>query len=70
MKRLLLILSFLAAWPALASGYWLTAGSDSNGQPVPFSGTFRADLPLDEQRSLYLGVVPTELLAGSTVQVR
>jgi hypothetical protein len=75
-----LLFSLLLAWPVLAAytptaaetarGYWLTAGSDRDQQPLPLSGTLSVDLPLDEQRSLYVGIVPLRAHSGSTIQVQ
>ena len=68
---LMMLFSFMATAPeAAAAGYWLTAASDANDQPVPFSGTLQVDLPLQEQRSFYLGVVPSVPLCGSTVSAQ
>jgi hypothetical protein len=70
----------LVSWPSLAAytptaaevarGYWVTIGSDGQQQPLPLTGTLSVDLPLSEQRSLYVGVVPLRALSGSTIQVQ
>lgn len=61
------VVAFAQCNPQVGVCYSLTAASDANDQPVPFTGTLQADLPLQEQRSLYLGVVPSAALCGSTV---
>lgn len=68
---LMLLFSFMVVTTdAAADGYWLTTASDANDQPVPFAGTLQVDLPLQEQRSFYLGVVPSVALCGSTVSAQ
>lgn len=80
MKCLLLILSLLAALPVRAAysptpadqtrGYWLSGSSDSQQQPDLLSGTLRADLGLNDERSFYIGVLPTRTLSGGNITVQ
>ena len=80
MGPLFLLFLLLAASPLLAEhvptpaetarGFWFTASSDRHQQPLPLSGTLAVDLPLDEQRSLYIGIVPLRPLSGARVRVQ
>ena len=79
MGPLFLFFFLLAAWPLLAEyvptpaetarGFWFTASADRHQQPLPLSGTLAVDLPLEEQRSLYVGIVPLRPLSAIQVQV-
>lgn len=65
--------SALATYQLNTNGYWLSVHSDHDDQPVRLQSSVQVDLPLDEQRSVYVGVVvpPSDVvLCHQTIQAQ